>query len=260
VTPFTVVIPARYASSRFPGKALVDLGGKPMVVRVAERAALSGARDVRIATDDARIESAVREHGFEPIRTRADHATGTDRIAEAAQALGLAPDAIVVNVQGDEPLIEPALIASVASALGANPEAVVSTACHPIRAAEEIFSPNVVKVVLDERRFALYFSRAPIPFARDAWSSEANRRSVPEGLPCYRHIGIYAYRSAFLGKYAGLAPSPLESCEALEQLRVLWHGYRIAVAISETASPPGVDTPEDLEKVRTLGSGWKLKA
>ena len=254
MTGFTVVIPARYASSRFPGKALADIAGKPMVVRVAERAAQSGARAVYVATDDARIESAVRAHGIESITTRADHPTGTDRIAEAARKLSLGDDAIVVNVQGDEPLIDPKLIADVAAVLARSKEAAVSTACHPISSADEIFSPNVVKVVLDSRGFALYFSRAPIPFARDAWGVANTRAAAPEGLPCFRHIGIYAYRAGFLARYSQLAPSPLEGFEALEQLRVLWHGFRIAVALCETASPPGVDTPEDLEKVRKLAA------
>ncbi len=252
MTGFTVVIPARYASSRLPGKALADLEGRPMVVRVAERAAESGATAVYVATDDARIEAAVRAHGIEPILTRVDHATGTDRIAEAAQKLALGDDAIVVNVQGDEPLIEPRLIADVAAALARAKEASVSTACHPISRADEIFSPNVVKVVLDAHGYALYFSRAPIPYARDEWSGAARPADAPAGLPCHRHIGIYGYRAGFLGRYSQLAPSPLERHEALEQLRVLWHGYRIAVTISQTGSPPGVDTPEDLEKVRKL--------
>ncbi len=252
MTAFSVVIPARYASTRFPGKALADIAGKPMVVRVAERARASGAKAVYVATDDARIEEAARAHGFPSIMTGSAHATGTDRIAEAAKKLALEDDAIVVNVQGDEPLIDPALIASVAAALEKSPEAEVSTACHLIRSPEEIFSPSVVKVVLDARGFALYFSRAPVPFARDAWASPSGRQGAPEGLPCYRHIGLYAYRAGFLKRYAQLAPSPIENFEALEQLRVLWHGYRIAVAISETEAPPGVDTPGDLEKVRKL--------
>ncbi len=258
MTDFTVVIPARYASSRFPGKALADIAGKPMVVRVAERAAQSGAKAVYVATDDPRIENAMREHGIESIATSAEHATGTDRIAEAVRKLALGDDAIVVNVQGDEPLMPPGLIAEVAAILARTQEASVSTACHPICRAEEIFSTNVNKVVLDARGFALYFSRAPIPFARDAWAG-AGPQDAPRGLPCYRHIGLYAYRAGFLKKYADLAPSPLEEFEALEQLRVLWHGYRIAVTISETASPPGVDTPEDLEKVRKLVSGAENK-
>ena len=269
--PFVVIIPARHASTRLPGKALADLGGKPMVVRVAEQAARSGARAVWIATDDARIEAAAREHGIAAVMTGSGHASGTDRLSEAAKTLRLADDAIVVNVQGDEPLIPPELIADVARTLANAPEASVSTACHPIVEAADIFNTNINKVVLDARNFALYFSRAPIPYARDAWSGAASStardawggaamdvlRPVPPGLPCYRHIGIYAYRAEFLQLYASLAQSPLEKFEALEQLRVLWHGYRIAVSISEQAAPPGVDTPEDLEKVRKLGVGWK---
>jgi len=245
---FAVVIPARYASTRFPGKPLADLGGKPMVVRVCARAAASGAASVHVATDDARIAQAVRTHGFEALMTRADHASGTDRIAEAVAQLGLRDDAIVVNVQGDEPLIAPALIAQVAAALASNPRAAVSTACHPIHDAESAFNPNVVKVVLDAQGEALYFSRAPIPWARDAYA--AGERRPPKGMPMYRHAGIYGYRVAFLKRYAALEPSPLESFEALEQLRVLWHGDRIAVAVSHDEIPPGVDTPADLEQVR----------
>lgn len=253
---FSVIIPARYASSRFPGKALVDIAGKPMVVRVAEQAVRSGAYSVHIATDDERIGAAAREHGVESIGTRSDHASGTDRIAEAARLLDLPDEAIVVNVQGDEPLIAPELIAEVAATLGRAPEASVATACHPIRREADIFSTSINKVVLDARNFALYFSRAPIPYARDAWSG-TEPRDAPPGLPCYRHIGIYSYRAGFLKLYAELAPSPLEEFEALEQLRVLWHGYRIAVSISEHEAPPGVDTPEDLEKVRKLALGRK---
>lgn len=256
ISPFVVIIPARYASTRFPGKALIDLGGRPMVVRVAEQAALSGAQAVYIATDDARVEAAARAGGYEAIRTRADHASGTDRLAEAAQALRLPEQTIVVNVQGDEPLIPPQLIAGVAATLAGEPDAPVATACHPISRAEDIFSTSINKVVLDSRNFALYFSRAPIPFARDAWSGPAPH-DAPSGLPCYRHIGIYAYRAGFLRTYADLAPSPLETFEALEQLRVLWHGFRIAVSISESGAPPGVDTPGDLEKVRKLKPGWQ---
>jgi 3-deoxy-manno-octulosonate cytidylyltransferase (CMP-KDO synthetase) len=256
MTEFVVVIPARYASSRFPGKALADVAGKPMVVRVAERAARSGAQALYVATDDKRIEAAAHAHGVASILTSERHATGTDRVAEAAQKLGLPDEAIVVNVQGDEPLIAPDLIARVAQSLDQQPDAVMSTACHAIHERADIFSPHVVKVALDAKGRALYFSRAPIPFARDAWSGEHAGKDAPSGLPCYRHIGIYAYRAGFLKKYADLAPSPLEAFEALEQLRVLWHGFRIAVAISETAAAPGVDTPGDLEKVRTLAVGW----
>lgn len=245
---FAVVIPARYASTRFPGKPLADIAGKPMVVRVCERAARSGAESIHVATDDARIAEAVSAHGFTALLTRADHASGTDRIAEAAAQLGLADDAIVVNVQGDEPLIAPALIAQVAEVLARRPQAAVSTACHPIHDGAAAFNPNVVKVVLDANGDALYFSRAPIPYARDAYAD--GRRAPPADLPMYRHAGIYGYRVSFLKRYAGLAPSPLEAFEALEQLRVLWHGDRIAVAISAEAIPPGVDTPADLALVR----------
>jgi 3-deoxy-manno-octulosonate cytidylyltransferase (CMP-KDO synthetase) len=238
---FVVIIPARYASSRFPGKPLADLGGKPMVARVCERAAASGAKSVCVATDDERIARAVRAHGFEARMTRADHASGTDRIAEAAAAMGLAPQEIVVNVQGDEPLIAPALIARVAEALATRPEASVSTACHPIRDAAAFANPNVVKAVLDAEGCALYFSRAPIPHPREG--------GMPTAL---RHIGIYGYRAEFLARYAELAPSPLEKVEALEQLRVLWHGFRIAVAVTDDEAPPGVDSPQDLEAVRRM--------
>ncbi|TAK43721.1 MAG: 3-deoxy-manno-octulosonate cytidylyltransferase [Betaproteobacteria bacterium] len=238
---FTVVIPARYGSTRFPGKPLAELAGQPMVVRVCERAAASGARAVVVATDDARIRDAVQAQGFRALMTRAAHATGTDRIAEAAAQLGLGDDEIVVNVQGDEPLIAPALIDTVAATLREQREASVATACHPIHDAATYANPNVVKVVRDARGFALYFSRAAIPFARAG------------GLPqCHRHVGIYAYRAGFLARYAALAPSPLEHIEQLEQLRVLWHGHRIAVALTADNVAPGVDTPQDLDAVRKM--------
>jgi len=214
-----------------------------MAVRVCERAAESGASLVAVATDDERIRAAVEAHGFRALMTRADHASGTDRIAEAAAQLALGEDEIVVNVQGDEPLIDPALIREVAATLGRSREASVSTACHPIHDARAFANPNVVKVVLDARGFALYFSRAAIPHPRDGGSIEA-----------YRHIGIYGYRAGFLARYASLAPSPLERIEALEQLRVLWHGYRIAVAVSAGDVPPGVDSAQDLEVVRRMYS------
>jgi 3-deoxy-manno-octulosonate cytidylyltransferase (CMP-KDO synthetase) len=243
VSGFAVLIPARYASTRFPGKPLADIAGKPMVVRVCERARQSGADAVCVATDDARIAAAVRKHGFEARMTRADHASGTDRIAEAAAQLGLADDAVVVNVQGDEPLIAPQLIARVAGALQADAQASVSTACHPIgeHDAAAFANPNVVKVVLDAKGRALYFSRAGIPFPREG--------GAPAG---YRHVGIYGYRMEFLKRYATLAPAPLEAVEQLEQLRVLWHGYRITALIDEGAIPPGVDTPADLQAVIKL--------
>jgi 3-deoxy-manno-octulosonate cytidylyltransferase (CMP-KDO synthetase) len=237
---FRVIIPARYESSRFPGKPLADLGGKPMVIRVCERAAKSGAAAVHVATDDERIASAVRAHGHEAIMTRADHPSGTDRLAEAVKKLKLGENQIVVNVQGDEPLIAPKLIAQVARILEKKRDASVSTACHAIHEAQALANPNVVKVVLDAEGYALYFSRSQIPYPREA------------GGIWFRHAGIYGYRVGFLKKYAKLKPPALEKAEALEQLRVLWHGYRIAVAVSETEIPPGVDTPQDLEAVRKM--------
>jgi 3-deoxy-manno-octulosonate cytidylyltransferase (CMP-KDO synthetase) len=234
---FDVIIPARYASTRFPGKPLADIAGKPMVVRVCERAAASGARAVHVATDDERIAAAVRTHGHSALMTRPEHTPGTDRLAEAAALLGLKDDGIVVNVQGDEPLISPQLISRVAGSLG---EASVSTACHAITGEASLADPNVVKVVLDAAGCALYFSRAQIPYPRSP------------GGRWYRHAGIYGYRVGFLKRYAALPRSPLEETESLEQLRVLWHGYRIAVAVSETDIAPGVDTPQDLEAVRRM--------
>ena len=247
---FTVLIPARYASTRLPGKPLADIAGKPMVVRVAERARESGAARVVVATDDERVRAAVREHGIEALLTRADHPTGTDRLAEAAAALALAPDAIVVNVQGDEPLLEPALIAEMAALLARHGDASIATACHAIDDPAEAFNPNVVKVVRDAQGYALYFSRATIPWARDAFA--ANRATLPAGLPIFRHYGLYAYRVAFLSRYPTLAPAPIERFEALEQLRALWHGHRIVVAVTDGTPAPGVDTPEDLARVRAL--------
>jgi 3-deoxy-manno-octulosonate cytidylyltransferase (CMP-KDO synthetase) len=247
---FTVIIPARFASSRLPGKALADIGGKPMVVRVAERARESGAREVYVATDHDGIAAAVQRHGHHSVMTRGDHATGTDRIAEVVERLGLATDSLVVNVQGDEPMIEPGLIRAVAALLADTPEAAMATACHPIRDKGEMFNSNVVKVVLDRAGLARYFSRAPVPWARDAFAASA--QALPQGLPCYRHIGVYAYRADFLRSFPRLEHSPLEEFEALEQLRALWHGYSIAVAVRQDAPLPGVDTPEDLERVRAL--------
>ncbi len=237
---FQVIIPARYASTRFPGKPLAEIGGKPMVVHVCERAAKSGAAAVHVATDDERIAAAVRAHGHQAVMTRADHASGTDRLAEAARKLRLRDSQIVVNVQGDEPLISPRLIRNVGLLLEKKNDASVSTACHAMHDEAALASPHVVKVVLDAKGYALYFSRAQIPFPREP------------GAPCYRHAGIYGYRVGFLKKYAKLKPSPLEKSEALEQLRVLWHGYRIAVAVATDEIPPGVDTPRDLEAVRRM--------
>jgi 3-deoxy-manno-octulosonate cytidylyltransferase (CMP-KDO synthetase) len=234
---FSVIIPARYGSTRFPGKPLADLAGKPMVVRVCERATESGALAVHVATDDERIAAAVRQHGFAVVMTRSDHASGTDRLAEAAGMLGLGDEHIVVNVQGDEPLIPPALIRDVAQRLDARRAASMATACHAIHDGATAANPNIVKVVLDAEGYALYFSRAEIPFPRE------------RAAPSYRHAGIYAYRVHFLKEYAALPPAPIERAEALEQLRALWHGHRIAVVVSETDIPPGVDAPPDLQAV-----------
>jgi 3-deoxy-manno-octulosonate cytidylyltransferase (CMP-KDO synthetase) len=248
VARFTVLIPARYASSRLPGKALADLAGKPMVVRVVERARASGAAAVWIATDDERILGAAREHGCDALLTRREHTSGTDRLAEAAGRLGLPDDEIVVNVQGDEPLIPPPLVGEVADALAQRREAAIATAAVSITDAREFFNPNAVKVVCDASGYALYFSRAPIPYPRDA--SGTVRPELPTGLPAYRHLGIYAYRAKFLREYAALARAPIEDFEALEQLRALWHGHRIFVVTTASAPPPGVDTAEDLEETR----------
>jgi 3-deoxy-manno-octulosonate cytidylyltransferase (CMP-KDO synthetase) len=247
---FTVVIPARMASSRLPNKPLADIGGLPMVVRVAQRACQSQARQVVVAADDARIVQACQSHGVTALLTRQDHLSGSDRLAEACQLLGLEGGDVVVNVQGDEPLILPQLINDVALLLAQRPEASMSTAAHAIDSLEEFMNPNVVKLVMDARQSALYFSRAPIPWWRDGQSG-GSFQTLPTPAPL-RHIGIYAYRAAFLSGFPHLPPAPLETMESLEQLRVLWHGHRIAVHVTEQAPGPGVDTPEDLERVRQL--------
>jgi len=235
-------------STRLPGKMLADIGGKPLVAWVAERARASGADKVVVATDHPDIAAAVSALGFRTCTTSAAHETGTDRIAEAAGLLKLGPQDIVVNVQGDEPLIDPQLIRKVAGEAALRPDAAIATAAHPIDSAAAFFDPNVVKVVIDSHGYAQYFSRAPIPFARDAFAR--SREALPEGLPAYRHIGIYAYRVSFLREYASLPPTPAERFEALEQLRALGHGRRIAVALWTGALEPGVDTAEDLARVR----------
>jgi 3-deoxy-manno-octulosonate cytidylyltransferase (CMP-KDO synthetase) len=250
VSDFVVVIPARYASTRLPAKALLDIAGKPMVVHVADRARASGAREVWIATDDERIAEAVNAHGHQALMTDAGHASGPDRIAEVAAKRRWSDTTIVINVQGDEPRVVPELIREVAQVLESDEEAVMSTACHDLHRNEDLFDPNVVKVVLDAKGHALYFSRATIPWARDAFARE--RSVIPQGLPVYRHIGIYGYRCQFLKRYAGLEIPAIERFEALEQLRALWHGLRIAVAVTEHAPEAGVDTPADLETVRRL--------
>lgn len=249
-TDFTVVIPARYGSSRFPGKPLKVIAGKPMVQLVWEQARKSSAQRVVVATDDVRIFEACQAFGAEVLMTRDDHNSGTDRLAEVAAQLGLAADAIVVNVQGDEPMIPPAVIDQVASNLAAHPEAGISTLAEPIDDVAALFNPNVVKVSSDINGLALTFSRAPLPWARDALA--ANRDELPAGVPLRRHIGIYAYRAGFLHDFVSWGPCMLENTENLEQLRALWNGVRIHVADAIEAPPAGVDTPEDLERVRRL--------
>ena len=248
--PFKIVIPARHASSRLPGKPLLDIAGKPMILRVLERALGAGADEVWVATDHTGIAGVVEKAGGKVIVTSAEHPSGTDRLAEVATRLGWSDDTIVVNVQGDEPLIPPQLIDDVAAALAADAEAAIATACHPLESAEEFFNPNVVKLVMDARGRALYFSRAAIPWARDAFA--ADRSALPANLPAYRHIGLYAYRAGFLKRYSSLAPSPLEQWEALEQLRAMAHGYPIQVMVLDHAPPAGVDTADDLERVRRV--------
>lgn len=243
---FTVLIPARLASSRLPNKPLADLGGAPMVVRVAQRAALSGADQVVVATDHVDIFAACERHGIAVRMTRTDHLSGTDRIAEVAAALQLAPDAVVVNVQGDEPLIDPALITATAALIRLGVP--MATAAHAITDVDQLFNPNVVKVVLNRRQQALYFSRAAIPWDRDQFA--VARQVLATGYTAWRHVGLYAYQNAFLQNYARLAPAPLEQIEALEQLRALWHGYAVAVHIAKNAPEAGVDTEADLERVR----------
>ncbi len=249
---FTVLIPARLASTRLPDKPLADIAGRPMVVRVAERARQSGAQQVVVATDSAAIAQACDAHGVSSVMTRADHPSGSDRLAQACELLQLADDHTVVNVQGDEPLIDPALIDAVATLLQRHPDASMSTAAHAIDDPADVRNPNVVKVVTDARGLALYFSRAPIPWWRDGFGagSEGITR-VPQPQPL-RHIGLYGYRAGFLKAFPALPPSPLEHIESLEQLRALWHGHRSAAHVADRAPGPGVDTPEDLARVRAI--------
>ena len=244
---FVVLIPARLASTRLPGKPLADIGGLPMVVRVARRAAEAGAEQVVVAADDPRIVQACSAHGVQALLTRSDHASGSDRLAEACALLGLDGARVVVNVQGDEPLIDPQLIRQCAQLLQQRSDCVMSTAAHPIDTLQDYLDPNIVKVVLDAQGLALYFSRAPIP-----WPREGGRTTLPQQPAALRHIGLYAYRAEFLRRFPGLEPAAIERTEALEQLRVLWHGQRIAVHVSPHAAGTGVDTPEDLERVRAL--------
>lgn len=247
---FTVIIPARMASSRLPDKPLADIGGLPMVVRVAHRALQSSARQVVVAADDDRIIEACRVHGISALMTRQDHPSGSDRLAQACQLLELGPQEIVVNVQGDEPLILPQLIDEVAGLLADRPEASMSTAAHAIDNIKDFLNPNVVKVVMNARQMALYFSRAPVPWWRDGLVN-GTMPNLPSPAPL-RHIGIYAYRAGFLSLFPTLAPAPLEIIESLEQLRALWHGHQIAVHQTAHVPGPGVDTPEDLARIRKL--------
>ena len=247
---FTVIIPARMKSTRLPQKPLKDICGKPMIVRVAEAAAATGASRVAVATDHEAILEACRAAGVECVMTRADHATGTDRLAEAAKLLGLAPDEIVVNIQGDEPLMPAEAVNQTAALLAERPECAIATAAHTLSSVEEFFNPNVVKVELDGRGNALTFSRAPIPWPRDAFRED--RTKLPEGFRPLHHLGLYAYRVSFLEKFPQLPPAPIEQIESLEQLRALWNGEKIAVLVLDEALPAGVDTEEDLERVRAV--------
>ena len=256
---YTVLIPARMASSRLPDKPLADIAGLPMVVRVARQALQSGAARVVVAADNERIAAACYAHGIEALLTRPDHPSGSDRLAEACEQLSLDGGEVVVNVQGDEPLINPRLIDAVAALLQAHPEASMGTAAHAIHSLADYANPNVVKVVCDARGMAHYFSRASIPHARDHagtawWNASPTAPAAPAlaGYAPLRHIGIYSYRAGFLRQFPRLAPAPTEAIEALEQLRALWHGHRIAVHVAAEAPGPGVDTPADLERVRAL--------
>lgn len=247
---FHVVIPARISSTRLPGKPLLLIAGKPMVIRVAEQAAQSGAQQIWIATDHQPIMAAVHEHGFKGCMTRADHPSGTDRIAEVVAQHNWPDDTIVVNVQGDEPLIPPQLIRAVAQHLHDHPECAMATACHPIHDEASMRNPNIVKAVLDKNGNAMYFSRAPIPYPRDLFAQSPSLAPQLSGV--LRHIGIYAYRASFLRAYSKLEPTAMEQIEALEQLRALWHGYKIGVTITQDAPPSGVDTEADLLLAREL--------
>jgi 3-deoxy-manno-octulosonate cytidylyltransferase (CMP-KDO synthetase) len=261
--PFNVVIPARFASSRLPGKPLADIGGKPMVVHVAQRARQSGAGAVVVATDDERVADAVLDAGCDACLTRSDHVSGSDRVMEVAQARGWSADSVVVNVQGDEPLIPPAVIAQVADLLVRDPDSGVATLCEPIEDLADVFDPNVVKVVIGADGFAVYFSRAPIPYARDAfagaWSAAPAEGQLPrlaQSPQCWqRHIGIYAFRVAALQQFVGMPPGVLEQLEALEQLRLVERRIGIRVVPALAAVPGGVDTPADLERMRGIFAG-----
>ena len=247
---YTIIIPARMHSTRLPGKPLADIAGKPMVVRVAERARLTSASRIIVATDHPDIVNACEEHGVDAVLTRSDHPTGTDRISEVCRKLGLDDGELVVNIQGDEPLIPPAVVDQVASLLAQKPGCAIATAAHPIASLEDFLNPNVVKVELNAMGQAMTFSRAPLPWPRDAF--KAAEKHLPEGFSALHHIGLYAYRVRFLKEFPELPPAPIETMESLEQLRALWNGEQIAVLVLDEALPPGVDTEEDLERVRKV--------
>ena len=247
---YTIIIPARMHSTRLPGKPLADICGKPMVVRTAERARLTSASRIVVATDHPDIVRACEQHGIEALLTRADHPTGTDRLSEACQQLGLNDDELVVNIQGDEPLIPPNIVDKAASLLAQKPGCAIATAAHPISSLEDFLNPNVVKVELNAMGQAMTFTRAPAPWPRDAF--RRSPRQLPEGFSALHHIGLYAYRVRFLKKFPDLAPAPIETTESLEQLRALWNGEQIAVLVLEQALPPGVDTEADLDRVREV--------
>jgi 3-deoxy-manno-octulosonate cytidylyltransferase (CMP-KDO synthetase) len=253
---FTVIIPARYQSSRLPGKPLADIAGKPMVQWVYEQAKQSGAERVVVATDDVRIQEVVLAFGGEVCMTSANHESGTERLAEVVKLLEIPDDHIVVNVQGDEPLIPPEIIGQVAGNLAAS-SAPMATLAVEIDDPQEIFNPNVVKVVSDKQGYALYFSRAAIPWDRDNFAQNQDKLSAPIITPLRRHIGIYAYRAGFINTYIHWQPSVLEKIESLEQLRVLWYGEKIHVDVAKVTPPVGVDTQHDLDNVRRIVAARK---
>lgn len=250
MSAYKIVIPARYASSRLPGKPLLELAGKPMIQHVYERACATGVQDIVIATDDERIRAAAQAFGADVVMTSAAHENGTERIAEVACIKGWPADTVIVNLQGDEPLIPQSLIELTAQGLLAHPQAGMSSVCTPLRHDADAFNPNVVKVVLDRQQFALYFSRATIPWDRDAYKDGA--QAMTGKMPVYRHIGMYGYRVSFLQQYSDMEPCTLETTEALEQLRALWYGVKIHMSVIEQAPGHGVDTPEDAERVAAL--------
>ena len=250
MSEFHIVIPARYGSSRLPGKPLLQIDELPMVMHVVQRAGESGAASITVATDDERIAEIASASGVDVCLTAADHSSGTDRLAEVVGKMGWHDDAIILNLQGDEPLMPPRLLQQVAGNLQEYPSASIATLCTAITRQQEIFNPNVVKVVMDHNGFALYFSRAPIPWYRDGFALE--NKQQPQMLQHYRHLGLYAYRAGFLRRYSSWQPAPVEQCESLEQLRALWMGEKIHVAEALETPPPGVDTQEDLQRVRAI--------